>query len=293
MQSRIRSERLKREYLCISLKSLKMDKTFDATCKRECSICLRDLHLSAVACSCSEEKFACLDHAKQLCTCPWSNKILLYRYGISELNVLYQALDGKLSAVFKWGKEDLGLTMTSVTSKGSKHTPENVSSSLRPWHDSKMKESIAQKILDAYSKRKERESQAIPNASKGKQSEVASQVMGTSSGPYSSTSGIQSKMKTPLPQSTIPYEMKAKEKMLGCKSATTSISGGINSAGTKTDIKAVGGKFSISRKVEGEPKVSTVSSVTNSRYLSLLQENMLLEVSSDDSTSTSTSSESR
>ncbi|XP_061343442.1 putative lysine-specific demethylase JMJ16 [Gastrolobium bilobum] len=282
LESRVKSESLKREFLCISLISGRMDENFDATCKRECSICLRDLHLSAICCSCSEDKFACLNHAKQLCFCPWSNKTLLYRYEISELNVLCQAVDGKLSAVYKWAKEDLGLTVHSLASKRSNQTPENVGGSTHPSKDLKMKEPMPHTGSDACSEWKQLKSQAISNASKRKQNEVASQVKGTSSSSY----GFHSKMKTTLLQSTIPDEIKAKEKM-----PPKSISGGKNAAGIKNDMKALAGKRTISKKVEGDPKVSKVSSVTNSNYLSFLQENTLFEISSD-SSSTSTSSES-
>ncbi|KAG5043602.1 hypothetical protein JHK87_007517 [Glycine soja] len=43
--SRIQSESLKRKFLYTSLVSQRMDENFDATCKRECSICIRDLHV--------------------------------------------------------------------------------------------------------------------------------------------------------------------------------------------------------------------------------------------------------
>ncbi|KAJ1416604.1 Zinc finger, C5HC2-type [Sesbania bispinosa] len=219
--------------------------------------------------SCSDDKFACLDHGKQLCSCTWNNKVLLYRYEISELEVLCQALDGKLSAVYKWAKEYLGLTLpsSSIASK-RKQTPENANGSTYPSDDLKMKEPISQTV----SKWKERKLQAISNASDKKQIEVPSQVTGT----------IHSKKKTTSLQPKVPDEMKAKKKMMGR----------INSAGIKTDMKALGNKFTISKKVaDPKPKVSTVSSIASSHYISFLQESMLPEVLSD-STSTSSSSES-
>ncbi|CAJ1939410.1 unnamed protein product [Sphenostylis stenocarpa] len=146
-QSRIQSKILKRKFLSSSLVSKRMDENFYATCRRECSICLYYLHLSAVGCSCSNDKFTCLGHAKHFCSCPWSNKILLYRYKINDLNVLCQALDGKLSAVYKWAKEYLGLTLTSVASKRSKPHPENVSCSTFPLQDLHMKEPYIPDII--------------------------------------------------------------------------------------------------------------------------------------------------
>ncbi|KAG2620433.1 hypothetical protein PVAP13_3NG089600 [Panicum virgatum] len=44
-----------------NLKSKKMDKDYDST-DRECFSCFYDLHLSAVSCQCSPNRFACLNH---------------------------------------------------------------------------------------------------------------------------------------------------------------------------------------------------------------------------------------
>ncbi|KAK7284126.1 hypothetical protein RJT34_18865 [Clitoria ternatea] len=268
----IQSESLKRKFLCNSLTSQKMDADFDATCKRECSICLRDLHLSAVGCSCSDDKFACLNHAKHLCSCTWSNKILLYRYEISDLNVLCQALDGKLSAVYKWAKEYLGLTLNSVSHKRSKQNPENLSDSTRPSQSQGLqtKEPIYHTALNAYSRWRQHPSPEISNSSKRKLDEVVSQVRGSSGGTSSSSHASRLKTKT-LPQSTTSDDEK-----------------GINSIGTKTDSEASEGRFAISKK--GDPKISEVPSVTNSRYLSVIQENMEDDVSSDTTSMSSSSS---
>lgn len=278
--SRIRSESLKRKFISTSLKSQKMDENFTASCKRECSVCLRDLFLSAVGCPCSDDKFVCLDHAKQLCSCPWTGRILLYRYEISELEVLHQALDGKLSAVYKWAKEDLGLTVRPVASQKSKQTPEKVNDS-----EDSIKESILQSARDAYNKWKQRKSQGTPNSLVEKQSEMASQAKRIPSSTHSSPYAIHPKKNTTLLHSAISNEVKAKEKMVGPKSAATSIGKGSNSAGIKPDSKAIGDKLTISKKV-GDPKVSEVSSSTpGSRFLSLLQENIWIDVSSSSSES--------
>ncbi|KAK3026151.1 hypothetical protein RJ639_040538, partial [Escallonia herrerae] len=117
LKSRIRCEATKREYFCDSLHSRKMEKDFDLTTKRVCTICLYDLHLSAVGCPCSPDRFSCMNHGKQLCSCAWSDKFFLARYKISELNALVDALEGKLSAVIRWAKEHLGLSMHSCISK--------------------------------------------------------------------------------------------------------------------------------------------------------------------------------
>ncbi|GAB2277626.1 hypothetical protein Dimus_012334 [Dionaea muscipula] len=103
----------RRESLCKPSKVLKMDLGFDAATERECSICFYDLHLSAAGCSsCSPDRFACLSHTKQLCTCAWSDRFFLFRYDITELNLLVEAVEGKLSAVYRWARLDLGLAIS-------------------------------------------------------------------------------------------------------------------------------------------------------------------------------------
>ena len=92
---------------------MKMESNFDASNERECSSCLFDLHLSAVGCRCSPDKYVCLNHANQLCSCAWEEKFFLFRYDISELNILLEALEGKLSAIYRWARQDLGLALSS------------------------------------------------------------------------------------------------------------------------------------------------------------------------------------
>lgn len=118
LKNRVEMERVRREFLCNSSQARKMESTFDATNERECSVCFFDLHLSAAGChNCSPEKYACLNHAKQLCTCSWAAKYFLFRYDINELNVLVDALEGKLSAIYRWARQDLGLALSSYVNK--------------------------------------------------------------------------------------------------------------------------------------------------------------------------------
>ncbi|CAK9140612.1 unnamed protein product [Ilex paraguariensis] len=117
LKSRLKQEAARREYLCSSSKSQKMEEDFDATLKRECSICLYDLHLSATGCACSPNTYSCLLHSKQLCSCAWSDRFFLFRHEINELNILVEALEGKLSAVYRWARENLGFTLHSTVSK--------------------------------------------------------------------------------------------------------------------------------------------------------------------------------
>ncbi|KDO44524.1 hypothetical protein CISIN_1g0443882mg, partial [Citrus sinensis] len=114
---RVDMERARREFLSSSSQTMKMESNFDATSERECSVCLFDLHLSAVGCHCSSDRYACLIHAKNFCSCAWGSKFFLYRYDTSELNILVEALEGKLSAVYRWARLDLGLALSSFISR--------------------------------------------------------------------------------------------------------------------------------------------------------------------------------
>ncbi|PIN09991.1 DNA-binding protein jumonji/RBP2/SMCY, contains JmjC domain [Handroanthus impetiginosus] len=118
LKARVERERVRREFLCKSSQALKMESSFDANSERECSVCFFDLHLSAAGCHhCSPDKYACLNHAKQLCSCSWGAKFFLFRYDINELNILVEALEGKLSAIYRWARLDLGLALSSYVSK--------------------------------------------------------------------------------------------------------------------------------------------------------------------------------
>ncbi|XP_008388726.2 putative lysine-specific demethylase JMJ16 isoform X2 [Malus sylvestris] len=121
LKARVEIERARREFLTTSSQALKMENNFDATNERECSICFFDLHLSAAGCHhCSPDRYACLNHAKKFCSCAWSAKFFLFRYDMDELNILLEALEGKLSAVYRWARLDLGLALSSYISKDNK-----------------------------------------------------------------------------------------------------------------------------------------------------------------------------
>ncbi|XP_023537501.1 putative lysine-specific demethylase JMJ16 [Cucurbita pepo subsp. pepo] len=112
-KTRVELECARRNIPCSSSRAMKMESNFDASNERECSSCLFDLHLSAVGCRCSPDKYVCLNHANQLCSCAWEEKFFLFRYDISELNILLEALEGKLSAIYRWARQDLGLALSS------------------------------------------------------------------------------------------------------------------------------------------------------------------------------------
>ncbi|RAL43457.1 hypothetical protein DM860_012598 [Cuscuta australis] len=117
IKARVKSEGMRQKYLCITLQTQVMGEDFDTSTKRECVTCYYDLHLSAVGCSCSPDKYTCLRHVKLLCSCEWSSKCFFYRYDMSELDIMVEALEGKESALNKWAKEKLGLTLHSYVSE--------------------------------------------------------------------------------------------------------------------------------------------------------------------------------
>ncbi|KAL6503710.1 hypothetical protein OROGR_025633 [Orobanche gracilis] len=124
LKTRVEMERVRRDFLCKSSQTLKMESSFDAHSERECCVCLFDLHLSAAGCHhCSPQKYACLNHAKQLCSCSWSAKFFLFRYDLNELKMLVEALEGKLSALYRWARLDLGLALSSYVSKDKSQNP--------------------------------------------------------------------------------------------------------------------------------------------------------------------------
>ena len=94
------------------LQCKKMDQDYDST-DRECFSCFYDLHLSAVSCQCSPNRFACLKHANLLCSCEPDRKFVLYRYSMEELNALVAALEGDATAVHQWIQYDAGLVCQS------------------------------------------------------------------------------------------------------------------------------------------------------------------------------------
>ncbi|KAI3750780.1 hypothetical protein L2E82_21598 [Cichorium intybus] len=120
VKERVEMERVRREFHCKTGQVLKMEATFDATNERECSVCYFDLHISAAGCNhCSPNKYSCLNHANQFCSCPLSSKFFLFRYDMSDLAILVEALEGKLSSIYRWSKLDLGLILANHVPKDS------------------------------------------------------------------------------------------------------------------------------------------------------------------------------
>ncbi|KAH0750659.1 hypothetical protein KY290_029891 [Solanum tuberosum] len=120
LKTRVATEVRTRKYLFASLELRKMEDDFCATTKRECVTCFCDIYLSAIGCKCSPHKYTCLLHSKQLCDCAWSERYLLIRFEIDELNIMVEDLDQKVSAVHNREKEKLGLPVSDVCKDASK-----------------------------------------------------------------------------------------------------------------------------------------------------------------------------
>ncbi|XP_010906800.2 lysine-specific demethylase JMJ703 isoform X1 [Elaeis guineensis] len=187
LKARIEMEHTRREYLSSS-QSRKMDANFDCNCERECIVCHYDLHLSAAGCLCSPDRFACLSHAKQLCSCAWSTRFFLFHYEISELNVLLDALGGKLSAVHRWGLSDLGLSLSSYVAKEKTQRP------------------TAKTYSENMDQREKGQVKQSSSNSRGKSSDLSQEVMASSPQPtFVAVSKAREKINTVYSTCKIAY----------------------------------------------------------------------------------------
>lgn len=238
-----------------------MRKDFDAANKKECSVCLYDLHLSAAGCQCNPNKFSCLDHAKQLCSCPWGNKFFLFRYEMSELDVLLEALEGKLSAVYRWAKDDLGLSLHSSVSKSTPREPLLAGS---------------QNSRAEVSRQKEHKS---PNAGK---------LNGID---RNSASSIKAEIKARLLQSKVMNDLKAKDSTVETQDTATRSSISTTASSIETETKAHMLQLTVSDKPKESSNAITSTIKTCATADGTLQAQVMFEVSSG-SSSVSSSSES-
>ncbi|KAM3683295.1 hypothetical protein ACJW31_12G136500 [Castanea mollissima] len=262
-KSRIKCESIMRKYLCTSSKLQKMSKNFDASSKMECAVCFYDLHLSAAGCQCNPNKFSCLSHAKHLCSCPWSDKFFLFRYEMSELDLLIEALEGKLVAVYKWAREDIGLSLQSYASKVISQAEGFISGLASRTEESKQKEHKFQDV-------------GTPNS------------IGRNS-----VSSIKAELKARLLQSKTLNKLKEKESTVGTQDAA--VRSGITSS-SASSIKAemklcLPQSTTLDKLKEKDKTTSTNISIATSSYISFLQREMTSEVSSE-SWSDSSSSDS-
>ncbi|KAM4070044.1 hypothetical protein ACB094_12G135500 [Castanea mollissima] len=241
----------------------KMSKNFDASSKMECAVCFYDLHLSAAGCQCNPNKFSCLSHAKHLCSCPWSDKFFLFRYEMSELDLLIEALEGKLVAVYKWAREDIGLSLQSYASKVISQAEGFISGLASRTEESKQKEHKFQDV-------------GTPNS------------IGRNS-----VSSIKAELKARLLQSKTLNKLKEKESTVGTQDAA--VRSGITStpaSSIKAEMKlCLPQSTTLDKLKEKDKTTSTNISIATSSYISFLQREMTSEVSSE-SWSDSSSSDS-
>ncbi|XP_071532238.1 lysine-specific demethylase 5A isoform X2 [Panulirus ornatus] len=70
--------------------------------ERQCDFCKTTCFLSAVTCSCSQDRLVCLRHYKMLCECPPENHTLRYRYTLDELPPLLHRLKVRAESFDHW-----------------------------------------------------------------------------------------------------------------------------------------------------------------------------------------------
>ncbi|CAN1169410.1 Lysine-specific demethylase JMJ14 [Linum perenne] len=104
-QERVQIQKERIQNLPAELKVKKMEDDVDFNSERECFSCYYDLHLSAATCKCCIEQFACLKHAKNVCSCELEQRYVLLRYTMDELSRLVDALEGDTQAMKLWASE--------------------------------------------------------------------------------------------------------------------------------------------------------------------------------------------
>ncbi|KAK7328519.1 hypothetical protein VNO77_22628 [Canavalia gladiata] len=114
VKTRIKMEEERLDCLPTDHKLLKMNSDFDLYKERECFSCFYDLHLSAVGCGCSPDRYSCLKHANLFCPCGMDKRFVLLRYTINELNKLLEALEGESTAIEAWAYKNFGMVSAEV-----------------------------------------------------------------------------------------------------------------------------------------------------------------------------------
>ncbi|KAF1892402.1 hypothetical protein Lal_00010867, partial [Lupinus albus] len=109
VKRRMKMEEERLQCLPTDLKLLKMDSDFDLNKERECFSCFYDLHLSAVGCECSPDRYSCLKHSNLFCSCGMDRRFVLHRYTVDELNKLVEALEGQSLATEVWANKNFGM----------------------------------------------------------------------------------------------------------------------------------------------------------------------------------------
>ncbi|XP_054718406.1 lysine-specific demethylase 5A-like [Uloborus diversus] len=70
--------------------------------ERQCEYCKTTCFLSAVTCSCSNNKLVCIPHKDKLCRCPPDKHCLLYRYTLDELPTMLHRLKVRAESFDTW-----------------------------------------------------------------------------------------------------------------------------------------------------------------------------------------------
>ncbi|GJY89238.1 lysine-specific demethylase JMJ18, partial [Tanacetum coccineum] len=101
IKARVGMELKRIEQLQTGFQFQKMEEDFDATNEKECVLCFYDLHMSAATCKCSSDRFTCLKHANDLCSCEPDQRSVYLRYTFDELTILVDSLEGDLVSLHK------------------------------------------------------------------------------------------------------------------------------------------------------------------------------------------------
>ncbi|XP_022142392.1 lysine-specific demethylase JMJ18-like isoform X2 [Momordica charantia] len=102
VKTRVMLEEQKTNCLPTHMKLQKMESELDCKSERECYACFYDLYLSSASCKCSPDRFSCLKHASNFCSCPVDDRCVLFRFSINDLHTLVEALEGGLDAIKEW-----------------------------------------------------------------------------------------------------------------------------------------------------------------------------------------------
>ncbi|XP_008459113.1 lysine-specific demethylase JMJ18-like isoform X2 [Cucumis melo] len=102
IKTRVKMEEERMNCLPTNMKLQKMESEIDCKSERECYACFYDLYLSSTSCKCSPDRFSCLKHASNFCSCQVDDRCVLFRYSINELHTLVKALEGGLDAIKEW-----------------------------------------------------------------------------------------------------------------------------------------------------------------------------------------------
>lgn len=281
-----------------------MDIDFDATSKKECSICLYDLHFSAAGCPCSADRYSCLNHAKQFCSCAWTEKIFLFRHQISDLNILLEALEGRLSSVYKWAKENLGLSLNDLASKSIMQThgqivsPTSQVGKLRQTEhtflDFAAHFGTSSSTFRIREEIKARMHQAtISKKSKEKEIKTESPSI-TPYGTSNSASSIREELKARLNQATISKTLKAKEiKTASSNAAKSRVIDQSYAFCAKSDVHESAAQATNSNEPKAKENTKAPSANSSAKSIgrgtSFLQMDIATELSSASSSETSSS----